>query len=115
MRLSNNDKAVVEVLPVKALLSLLIASVGVAWWLVPSQQEMMKRMLMDRENRSVTDDLRNQLANITGIADLDLAELSLGQFNLLTSLLRMTQREQQQNIFLNHPPRLMTVIFMRLP
>jgi tetratricopeptide (TPR) repeat protein len=96
---SYDDAPTPLVVPVRALLLTLLASVGVSWWLVPSKQEMLERVMMDRQHKEVGDLLRAQLASATGFADLDLSDLTASQLNLLAALLRMTPREQLQTIF----------------
>jgi hypothetical protein len=73
---SYDDAPTPLVVPVRALLLTLLASVGVSWWLVPSKQEMLERVMMDRQHKEVGDLLRAQLASATGFADLDLSDLT---------------------------------------
>jgi hypothetical protein len=95
-----------RVVPVKPLLAILAASVGVAWLLVPSQQELFKRVMKDNNMQSVTKYLRKQLALMSRDNSGDLSDLNGAQLQQLSGLIRLTPREQLQRLFMN-PQRLL--------
>ena len=83
--------------------ALLLAAgcVGLSWWLVPRQDELVERMLLDQQYDRMAEYLRASLGEeASTFRSTDLARLSAKQLTFLSRLLRLTPREQLQTVFL---------------
>ena len=83
--------------------ALLLAAgcVGLSWWLVPRQDELVERMLLDQQYDRMAEYLRASLGEeASTFRSTDLARLSAKQLAFLSRLLRLTPREQLQTVFL---------------
>ena len=85
-----------RVLPISALLATLVASLGLSYWLVPDQREMVERLMMDQQYGRIAEVLRSLGGDGN---DLALQEIKPEQLNQLTGLMRLTPREQINIIF----------------
>jgi tetratricopeptide (TPR) repeat protein len=101
MRYSLDDPPSLRVVPVRALLLTLLASLGLSWWLVPTKEELLQRVFLDKHQWNFRDALSAQFASATGMDDLDLTELTASQLNFISALMRLTPREQLQTIFIS--------------
>lgn len=81
----------------RALLTTLLLSLGVAWWLVPSQSQMVHRLLLDQQYEGCAQMLR-EMGDDVSPAEL-LSDLKPAQVATLTTLFRLTPHEQLRAIF----------------
>lgn len=90
------DDIETRVLPVRALLATLVVSLGLAYWLLPSEGEMVERLMLDQQYERFAQMLR-------GIGDeadaRQVHQLTHDQIASLVTLFRLTPGEQLHSIF----------------
>lgn len=94
-----------QVLPVRALLVTLLACLGASYWLVPSNSEMVERLMLDQQYENLAVILNSEIGKGSNINSALLHSLTSDQITALSQLLRLTPREQLNAIFVsNRPP-----------
>ena len=88
-----------QVLPVRALLATLLACLGASYLLVPSDSEMVERLMLDQQYERLATILNSELGKGANITSTVLHTLSAEQVAALSQLLRLTPREQLAAIF----------------
>lgn len=90
-----------RVLPVRALLATLVVSLGLSYWLLPSETEMVERLMLDQQYERFAEMLR-------GLGDdadaRQVHQLSHDQLATLVTLFRLTPSEQLHAIFSKSRP-----------
>jgi tetratricopeptide (TPR) repeat protein len=87
------------VFPVPLVFGLLVGSIGLSWWLVPRQDELVERLFMDKQYERIANLLRQGLGAGSEAEIGKLRHLSAEQLTALSHLLRLTPREQLRSIF----------------
>lgn len=90
-----------RVLPVSALLTTLLVSLGVAYWFVPSKEELVQRLMLDQQYARYAAVL-NELGD--DVNPSDISDLDSDQITMLTTLFHLTPREQLHTIFAPKSP-----------
>jgi len=90
-----------RVVPVGALLSTLLVSLGIAYWFVPSKTELVQRLMLDQQYARYAAVL-NELGDEVNPSDL--SDLNADQISMLTTLFHLTPREQLHTIFAPKSP-----------
>ena len=85
-----------RVLPVRALLATLVVSLGLSYWLLPSESEMVERLMLDQQYERFAEMLRS-LGDETDARQVH--QLSRDQLATLVTLFRLTPGEQLHAIF----------------
>ena len=88
-----------QVLPVRALLATLLACVGVSYWLVPSDSEMVERLMLDQQYERLASILNSEIGAGSNVSSHLLKSLNSAQITELSHLLSLTPKEQLANIF----------------
>lgn len=90
-----------RVLPVRALLTTLVVSLGLSYWLLPSESEMVERLMLDQQY----DRFAEMLRGLGDEADArEVHRLSRDQLATLVTLFRLTPGEQLHSIFNSSRP-----------
>lgn len=90
-----------RVIPVGALLSTLLVSLGIAYWFVPSKAELVQRLMLDQQYAryaAVLNDLGDE------VNPSEISDLNGDQIATLTTLFHLTPREQLHTIFAPKSP-----------
>lgn len=90
-----------RVIPVGALLSTLLVSLGIAYWFVPSKEELVQRLMLDQQYAryaAVLNDLGDE------VNPSEISDLNADQIAMLTTLFHLTPREQLHTIFAPKSP-----------
>ena len=89
-----------RVFPYSGLLVMMLVCVGVAWLLIPRQDELVDRMFRDQQFARLRDLLASELqSGLLGADPATFRHLSPEDLNYLTHLLRLTPREQLRAVF----------------
>ncbi|MDB6137310.1 MAG: hypothetical protein JWO94_382, partial [Verrucomicrobiaceae bacterium] len=93
-----------QVLPVRALLATLVACLGASYLLVPSNSEMVERLMLDQQYEHLATIINSEIGKGSNINSAVLHSLTSDQVASLAQLLRLAPREQLNAIFTSSRP-----------